>query len=252
MTAVEGRRDTVSRKDPVVRPRDAAGLVLLRGKGKDREILLGRRRRSASFLPGVYVFPGGGLEPEDRLPSGFREELPPLPAGLDRATQRKSAALLRAAIRETLEETGVMVGRRAPEPLPAPPAQDVWRAYHAAGVAPAFEQARLLTRAITPAASPIRFHTRFFLMDATEVHHGEPRDDELEDVAWVPLREVKGLPMIDVTLFVLEQALLGAGPKAELFNYRNDEVRADLRRRFAISSQEPAVGKPGSPQVAAD
>ena len=113
MTRAPDERPDVSRERSIVRPRDAAGLVLLRGSGEEREILLGRRRRTARFLPGVYVFPGGGLELEDRRPSGFAERWHPLPEGLDRATHRKAAALLRAAVRETLEETGVIRGYRA-------------------------------------------------------------------------------------------------------------------------------------------
>ncbi len=220
----------------IVRPRDAAGLVLFRGTGEGREVLLGRRRRTARFLPGVYVFPGGRLEGTDSRPSGFREAWRPLPGNIDRATRRKANALLRAAFRETLEETGVMVGHRLQAPPPAPGPDAAWRLYGEAGVTPAFERACLLARAITPTVSPIRFHTRFFLLDATGLDHGRVRDDELEDVAWVPLGEIRDLPMVDVTSFVLDQALRGPQPEAGLFAYRNNALRADLKRRLAASA----------------
>ena len=50
-------------------PADAATVILLRPcpeKGvKDIEVLLVRRNRSSSFVPGYHVFPGGNLDPED-------------------------------------------------------------------------------------------------------------------------------------------------------------------------------------------
>ncbi|MGH7048073.1 MAG: hypothetical protein ACREE2_16985, partial [Stellaceae bacterium] len=51
----------------VVRPRDAASLILLRGDGDGLEVLVGRRPLSARFMPGVYVFPGGAIEAGDRV-----------------------------------------------------------------------------------------------------------------------------------------------------------------------------------------
>lgn len=215
------------------RPRDAAGLVLLRRKGKGREVLLGRRRATARFLPGVYVYPGGRLDPEDRRASGFEERFAELPAGLDRATTRLAPALLRAAIRETHEESGLLIGRAG---KPTGPHSDapIWQAYREAGLTPAFEAARLFVRAVTPTFSRIRFHTRFFIMDATGLAVGEVRDSELEDVGWVPLQDAKKLPMVDVTEFVLDLAQIETPePRVTLFSYRKDDLRPDLKERLA-------------------
>ena len=205
--------------------------MLVREGRRGREVLLGRRRRTARFLPGIWVFPGGRLDPEDALPSGFEERFGALPGGLDADTRARGAALLRAALRETYEETGVLVGR--PGRPAGAPRQPVWQSYAAAGIAPAFERPRLLARAITPTNSPIRFHTRFFLAEATDLAHGEPRDDELEEVAWILLRDTPGLEMVDVTEFVLAQALRGPCPQAPLFSFRGDAVRPDLRQAMA-------------------
>ena len=50
-------------------PRPAASVVLLRGGGRhsDRglEVLLLKRTEKAKFMPGVWVFPGGAVDPED-------------------------------------------------------------------------------------------------------------------------------------------------------------------------------------------
>jgi 8-oxo-dGTP pyrophosphatase MutT (NUDIX family) len=57
--------------DPPAAPRQAATVVLLRRGGKhvDREleVLLVRRNPGASFMPGVWVFPGGVVEEADRI-----------------------------------------------------------------------------------------------------------------------------------------------------------------------------------------
>ena len=54
-------------RNVVVRPRDAASLILLRGEGKDLEVLAGRRPPHVRFMPGVHVFPGGAIDPPDRV-----------------------------------------------------------------------------------------------------------------------------------------------------------------------------------------
>ncbi len=62
----------------VVKPVDAAGLVLIRAASKGvPEILLGRRHRRAGFLPDIYVVPGGRVDPADSAASGFTEDLNP-------------------------------------------------------------------------------------------------------------------------------------------------------------------------------
>lgn len=65
---------------PPVRPRDAASLVIHRKRDTHHEVLMGRRGKQARFKPGVYVFPGGGLERSDYLAVPVRhlaEDVPP-------------------------------------------------------------------------------------------------------------------------------------------------------------------------------
>ena len=58
----------VRAKPAIVRPRDAASLIVLRGEGHDLELLAGRRPGHVRFMPGVWVFPGGAIDPDDRRP----------------------------------------------------------------------------------------------------------------------------------------------------------------------------------------
>ena len=53
-------------KFPNLRPKDAATLILIDRSGPVPKVLLGKRHHSHKFMPGKYVFPGGGLEPADR------------------------------------------------------------------------------------------------------------------------------------------------------------------------------------------
>ena len=215
-----------------MRPQAAAGIVLLRGSGEDAEVLLGRRSASLRFMPGYYVFPGGRLDRADHQESGFPEPEPEDPgAHADRTTRRLMAALRRAAIRETWEETGLLLGK--------PPDRDearsgrpaaVWGHYHAMGAAPAFGALQYIARAITPAASPVRFHSRFFLCRTDDLTlHGElAGDGELEDLNWQPVSELDHLAMADVTHAVLTQArrrLQDPGCRPCLFLYRHGSIR---------------------------
>src|SRR3954453_2385048 len=105
------RRAGPAPKPTIVRPRDAASLILLRGKGRDLELLAGRRPGHVKFMPGVWVFPGGAIDPEDRKPWRVESGGAHFPPRLARCA--------RAALRETWEEVGVLVGRRTGSPSPA-------------------------------------------------------------------------------------------------------------------------------------
>ena len=91
-------------REPAV-PRPAATVLLLRNAGSGIEVLMTRRSASASFAPGAYVFPGGGIDRADS-------------ASHDIAARRPTQDDLHltqaiAAIRESFEELGVLLARRA-------------------------------------------------------------------------------------------------------------------------------------------
>lgn len=225
-----------NRTNPV-RPVDAAGLVLIRaGAGGEPEILLGRRHTKAGFLPDIYVVPGGRVDAEDHAPSGFVETLAPAVAAALQSggTRRPPLAFPRAALRETFEETGLIVGD--PGHAPAEADGEVWRAYRDAGLAPPFARIDFICRAITPVNSRRRYNTRFFLLEAPNT--GAIRGNgELEDLAWRPASALGGLEIVDVTQYVLEEALRRwrarhpAGALApKLLNYRNDIMTLSRHR----------------------
>jgi len=184
---------------PVVRPRDAASLILLRGGDGELEVLAGRRPRHVRFMPGVHVFPGGAIDLPDchawNVETGTEAVGPRL------------ARSARAALRETWEEVGVLVGRPA-DRLPASAAtRPIEQAYRENHLAARLELLTYVGRAITPSHSHRRFNTRFFLCDAAYVF-GEPvSSEELEDVRWYPVGKQLLGSFADVTRFMLGRAI---------------------------------------------
>ena len=85
--------------------RNAATVLLLRDGEQGIEVLMTRRSMTASFAPGAYVFPGGGIDAADS-------------AAHSHSTRRSTQSDLHltqaiAAIRESFEELGVLLARHA-------------------------------------------------------------------------------------------------------------------------------------------
>ncbi|MGH7887872.1 MAG: NUDIX hydrolase [Candidatus Binatia bacterium] len=184
------------------RPRDAATLLIYRRGARGPEVVMGRRSDKARFKPGVYVFPGGGLERADHQIRPLR----PLPQlVVDKiavgGSVARGNALALAAIRETFEESGLIIGEAGD---PGPSTSDSWRSIRARGLAPRLDALSYLGRAITPSPQPIRFHARFFAVDAAHAHGDLGSSGELSDLQWVPLADASKFEVMGVTLLMLE------------------------------------------------
>jgi 8-oxo-dGTP pyrophosphatase MutT (NUDIX family) len=118
-------------------------------------------------------------------------------------------------VRETFEETGLMLGEKTTTPPIAPAAE--WQAFAAAGVLPNLANIHFIARAITPPRRPKRFDTRFFTADAQLVAHMIDGvvgpDSELVELVWIPIRQATELDLPSITVVVLEelQARIEAG-----------------------------------------
>ena len=84
--------------------RQAATVLLMRDSPEGPEILMTRRSATASFAPGAYVFPGGGIDPADAQSHGLAARRP------TQGDLHLTQAI--AAIRESFEELGVLLARR--------------------------------------------------------------------------------------------------------------------------------------------
>lgn len=187
------------------RPRDAATLILTRGD-KNLEVLMGRRADSHVFMASKWVFPGGRIDPSDFRASftgdlntdtarRLEMELPP----------RRARALALTAIRETFEETGLIVGQRAPEASVVGP----WREYRQAGALPDLSCLNYIARAITPPGRSRRFDARFFTapIEALRDPDNIVSSGELDEIAWLPIEDAIKLDLPSITRFVLGEAL---------------------------------------------
>jgi 8-oxo-dGTP pyrophosphatase MutT (NUDIX family) len=195
---------------PNSRPRDAATLILVDRSGAAPKVLLGKRHSGHKFMPGKFVFPGGRAEPVDRHMPFATPLPPPVERALMQRVRRPSAAQARAlalaAIRETFEETGLLLGAKR-EAAPAP--EGPWREFANAGLYPDLASLHFIARAITPPRRPRRFDTRFFSVDASAIAHRVDdvvhADAELVELIWLPISEARTLDMPTVTGVILQE-----------------------------------------------
>lgn len=200
-------------------PKDAATLILLDRTGPTPKVLMGRRHHGHVFLPGKFVFPGGSVDPLDRRMTVGTPLDPRAEQKLMRHVRRpsvlKARALVLAAIRETFEETGLLLGTWHPQAPAAP--SGPWSAFAEAKVHPDLGGIHFIARAITPPRRSRRYDTRFFTADVSAIAHridgAVGPDAELVELVWMPLNETKSLPLLAITEIVLEdmQAQIDAG-----------------------------------------
>jgi 8-oxo-dGTP pyrophosphatase MutT (NUDIX family) len=194
-----------------LRPRDSATLILIDRSESVPKVLLGRRHERHKFLPGKFVFPGGRVEITDRrMPTAAplhacdTERLMRL---VKRPSPAKAAGFALAAIRETYEETGLMLGRRTAGEIAAP--AGVWRSFADAGVMPDLSAVHFIGRAITPPRRPRRFDSRFFAADISAIAHRAEGffgpDAELVELVWLPITEARRLDIPTITAVTLEE-----------------------------------------------
>jgi 8-oxo-dGTP pyrophosphatase MutT (NUDIX family) len=204
--------DARERKWPTIRPVDAATLIVLDRAARQPKVLMGRRHPNHKFMPGKFVFPGGRIEPGDRRMNvmGALDEHSErrLMARVQRPSLQRARALALAAIRETFEETGLLLGSKdAGAPDSPPPGS--WSAFAAHGVYPDLEALTFVARAITPPQRPKRFDTRFFTADVKAVAHKIEgvvgADSELDQLTWVTFAETKDIELPAVTRVVLDE-----------------------------------------------
>src|SRR6476646_11080770 len=92
-------------------PRHASTVVLLRDRPDGMQAYLLRRQKTMAFAAGMYVFPGGSVDPRDETlgPDAWVGPAPAEWAGLLTADGPLATALVCAAVRETFEESGVVL-----------------------------------------------------------------------------------------------------------------------------------------------
>lgn len=209
--ALEAGPGPLRPKRAAMRPRDAASLILVDRSGISPTVLMGRRHKRHIFMPGKFVFPGGRVEPEDARMPVAAGLAPEHEARLLKQIRRPAAARARAfalaAIRETCEETGLVLGRKGAEPPKVP--SESWRAFADLGVTPDLSPLHFVARAITPPGNTRRFDARFFMADAALIAHRIEgvvgADSELDELVWVPIAEARDLELSSITQRMLDE-----------------------------------------------
>ena len=191
-------------------PRNAATVVLLRPGADDApEVYLLRRQVSMDFAGGMCVFPGGGVDQRD-----FDPELAlavawagPTPAawadrlGTDEDVAR---ALVCAAVRETFEESGVLLAGDSADTIVADTTGEDWEADRVALETRELSMTDFLNRRglvlrtdllgtwggwLTPVFEPKRYRTWFFVARLPEGQLTRDVSSESSEVVWLPAAE---------------------------------------------------------------
>ena len=153
-------------RDPVA-PRPAATILLLRDAGEGLEVLMTQRSHTASFAPGVFVFPGGALDAADNAAAAHAVSR----ARHDQDEQHRHFA--HAALREAFEELGILLAwDKGGQQLCAPhhatqlnrsTDADFYGQLAGAGLELAIDRTGWLSQWTTDPDLPKRFQVRFFV-----------------------------------------------------------------------------------------
>ena len=194
-------RDILAGHQAPAVPRDAATVMLLRSRPAGLEVYMLRRKPTMAFAPGAYVFPGGSVDARDAdeqvawtgPDAAEWGRIFDAPASLARA-------LVCAAVRETFEESGVLLAGESADSVVADTTSDEWEADRHALLDRSVSLARLLSRRrlvlradllrpwsrwITPVVEPRRFDTRFFAAALPAGQRTRDVGGEASEVAWV-------------------------------------------------------------------
>lgn len=189
-----------------VQPRDAATVVLLRDGPAGLEAYCLRRQRTMAFAPGVFVFPGGSVDPRDAETDtyGWVGPAPSEWASALTASEPLARALVCAAVRETFEESGVLLAGTDADDVVADTSGDDWETDRRALILRELAFGAFLTRRglvlradllhtwthwITPEVEPRRFDTRFFVAALPTGQVTRDLLEEADHVEWVPVAE---------------------------------------------------------------
>ncbi|MBP2340303.1 8-oxo-dGTP pyrophosphatase MutT (NUDIX family) [Saccharothrix coeruleofusca] len=181
-----------------VKPRDAATVLLVRDAAEGVEVFLQRRVAGMAFAGGMTVFPGGGVDRRD-ADTGVAWAGPPPSWWAERfaCSPELARALVCAAVRETFEESGVLLAGPSETTVVADTAP-----YAAArralvdrevSLAGFLASSGLVLRAdllrpwanwVTPAEEPRRYDTRFFAALLPEGQRADAVTTEASDAVW--------------------------------------------------------------------
>ncbi|GAC1442996.1 MAG: hypothetical protein NVS3B26_12020 [Mycobacteriales bacterium] len=231
--------------------REAATVALVRDAPGGPEVYLLRRVRGMAFAGGMHVFPGGSVDPADATADiGWAG-----PAAADWAaafgiSEPTARALVCAAVRETFEESGVLLAGGSEDDVLADVSTDEWEAERVAlesrqhslsellrrrGLVLRSDLLRPLAHWITPEVEPKRFDTKFFLARMPEGQVTRAVGTEADKRLWVRPDQTSELTMLPPTRAVLTDLTAHASVDAALAATR---TVTPVLPRFVIGADE--------------
>ena len=189
----------------VTTPRDAATVVLLRDSAAGPEVYLLRRPATMAFGAGMHVFPGGSVDKGDAEGNfGWEGPAPRRWAETFSCSEPLARAMVCAAVRETFEESGVLLAAAPDGELVRGTTGDEWENDRVDLISGALSFGDFLSRRslvlradllrawshwITPEWSPRRFDTRFFVAALPAGQQTRNLGGEADKVAWMPVAQ---------------------------------------------------------------
>lgn len=201
---VEVAREFEEGRQTPVEPRHAATVILMRPSPDGPEVYYLRRQVSMDFAGGMCVYPGGGVDPRDfdaavgwagPSPAAWAQRL-----GCDEETAR---ALVCAAVRETFEESGVLLAGTSAASVVEDTTGEDWEADRVALESRELSMTDFLNRRglvlrtdllgvwdawLTPIFEPKRYSTWFFVASLPLGQVTRDVSTESSSVEWIPAR----------------------------------------------------------------
>jgi 8-oxo-dGTP pyrophosphatase MutT (NUDIX family) len=218
--------------------REAACLILVDRSNTEPRLLMGRRLPTQAFLPNKWVFPGGRVDDADHAitkVAATSMKLSPAAAG--------HLPYAYAAVRETFEESGVLVAAAEAQEGPQTALADLF-------IPSAINLLKPLARAITPPGRPRRFDTWFYLAEwnCNHLPAGTP-DGELLDIGWFTIPQVLNLDLPVITRLIVDDVAtkISSPPSAEALLIPFYFQAVEGYRRALISPAWPWPGADSQP-----
>jgi 8-oxo-dGTP pyrophosphatase MutT (NUDIX family) len=243
--------------------RDAATVALLRDAAGGPEVYLLRRVRAMAFAGGMHVFPGGSVDAADaHADAGWVGPPPAEFAAAFGCDEPLARALVCAAVRETFEESGVLLAGPSAGEVLADVSTDEWEKERAAleareqSLSELLDRRGLVLRAdllrpfahwITPEVEPKRFDTRFFVARVPEGQVCRAAGSEADQRLWLRPQEAldRELGMLPPTAVAL--ADLAAHPDVESALAAERTITPILPKLVVGEDDEVAFLLPGEP-----
>jgi 8-oxo-dGTP pyrophosphatase MutT (NUDIX family) len=248
--------------------RDAATVALLRPAPGGPQVYLLRRVRGMAFAGGMHVFPGGSVDLADATTeTGWAGPSPESFADALGCPTSLARALVCAAVRETFEESGVLLAGASAHDVLADVSSDDWEAERVALEAREQTLSQLLTRRrlvlradllrplahwITPEVEPRRFDTRFFVAEVPTGQVCRDAGAEADQRVWVRPADAleQGLRMMPPTAAVLRE--LAAHPDVPAALHATRTIRPILPKLVVGDDDSVAFLLPGDEGYPAD